>query len=143
SSNFWDAYFRFAGIKLGYRNEELLRHNIFFTPTVNKEDIRSESLFAGLLFGIPMSDMFSLDFDLNGGSTIRNVPVGASERVFTDFGVMLTSHAPGDWMNLNLGYRSYVFGTMTDLTNVYTMKGARSPFFGSYQGPIAGVGLRF
>ncbi|HEY9765273.1 MAG TPA: hypothetical protein V6C82_02875, partial [Chroococcales cyanobacterium] len=35
SSNFWDAYFRFAGLKLGYRNEELLRHNIFFTPTVN------------------------------------------------------------------------------------------------------------
>lgn len=141
SSGIWDAYYRTGMLKVGYRSDDLLRRTIPAGSAV-KQDLHSESIITGLAFGVPLREGTFLDFDLLGGSTFHNVAVGTSERVLTDLGATFRTRV-GYGLDLNLGYRSYVFGTFGDLRNLYTGKSGRTAAFGSYQGPTAGVSLRF
>lgn len=141
SSGIWDAYYRTGLLKVGYRSDDLLRRTIPTGTGEVKQDLHSESIITGLAFGIPLHEGTFLDFDLLGGSTFHNVAVGTSERVLTDLGATVRTRVYG--LDLNLGYRSYVFGTFGDLRNLYTGKSGRTAAFGSYQGPTAGVSLRF
>lgn len=144
TSNFWDAYVRFGALKLGYRREDLFRNGLGAIPT-----IRADNAFVGFGFGLPLG----LAFDILGGATVNlaNAPASYTadrlsvfdNRTFFDASLMFNLPAPGNWMNLSLGYRAFVFGTMGDMQDLLTMQSTRTPFFGSYQGPFASLGLRF
>lgn len=141
SSTIWDAYYRSGILKVGYRSDDLLRRTIPY-GNLTKQDLHSESLIAGFVFGVPLGDALALNFDLLGGATFHNVAVGTTERVLTDLSAELAYHL-NPQTDINLGYRSYVFGTFSDIRNTYTMQTARSAAFGSYQGPTLGVSYRF
>lgn len=140
TSNFWDAYARAMGIKLGYRREDLQSPGI-------PAGLHADNLLAGLMFGVPiLGETLMFDFDINAGYTLNGLPVvagtTAANRWLLD-GTAALKFQPLTWMNVFVGYRSYVFGTQDDMTNLATMSNTRSAFFGSYQGPLAGAGFRF
>lgn len=140
TSNFWDVYARAFGVKVGYRREDLAAPGI-------TSGIHSNNIIAGLVFGVPIiNDTLMFDFDITGGYTLDGLPIvgvtQAPNRMLLD-GTAALRFQPFGWMNVFAGYRSYLFGTQEDMMNLVTFSNARSAYFGSFQGPLAGVGFRF